>query len=303
MPTCYWIILIALGYTFGASFAFNETLRHDFGALTISGFRVGIGALGCWIWLLLSGKQVLFPRPVLAGLFILGAFQYAIPFAVFPFAQTQIASSVAGIVGALTPVLVVVLSHVWRGGERMTMPKATGVLFGLAGVAILVSGGSDNGVSDWRFVLLAMISPLCYAVALNFVSRFKECDLVVATTWAMTGGAVLIVPFALAVEGVSAAAIPENFVSLAVFGFGLTSLPFLVLYSILPRIGATNVSLVTFVAPVSSLLIGAWILHEPTGPMQLIGVAFILAGLIVIDGRVPRALWWANGPVVCREQT
>jgi drug/metabolite transporter (DMT)-like permease len=290
MSTRYWIILIAVGFTFGASFAFNETLHRDFGALTISGFRVGIGAMGCWIWLIVSGKNIRIPLRALVGLFVLGAFQFAIPFAVFPLAQSQISSSVAGTVGALTPVLVVILSHVSKDGARMTMPKATGVLFGFAGVSILVSGGSDNGVSDWRFIPLAMMSPLCYAIALNFVSRFKGFDLVVATTWAMTGGAILIVPFALTMEGVNAEATSKNIASLAIFGFGLTTLPFLVLYSILPRVGATSVSLVTFVAPVSSLLIGAWILQEPTGPVQLTGVSFILGGLIVIDGRLARSV-------------
>ncbi|NHX27943.1 EamA/RhaT family transporter, partial [Escherichia coli] len=78
MTTRYWIIVLLIGSAFGASFAFNEVLRDDFGALTISALRVGLGALGCWLWIMASRKQVMLPIRKLAGLFVLGAFQFAI---------------------------------------------------------------------------------------------------------------------------------------------------------------------------------------------------------------------------------
>ena len=76
----------------------------------------------------------------------------------------------------------------------------------------------------------------------------------------------------------------------AVTGFVLTSAGFLVMYSILPRVGATNLSLVTLVAPVSATLIGAGIFGDAIGASQMIGMALILSGLVAIDGRVWKAL-------------
>ncbi len=96
----------------------------------------------------------------------------------------------------MTPVLVVVVSHFWVGGEKATLQKAAGVAFGVAGAALLISGGADIGVSDWRFAVLAIAGPLSYAIALNIAARLQSFNPVVTTSWAMTCGAAAIAPFA-----------------------------------------------------------------------------------------------------------
>ncbi len=68
------------------------------------------------------------------------------------------------------------------------------------------------------------------------------------------------------------------------------------MFTILPRVGATKLSLVTFIAPVSALVIGALILQEPTGAAQFGGIALILAGLVTIDGRLIRKIRVALKP-------
>ena len=120
-------------------------------------------------------------------------------------------------------------------------------------------------------------------------------DPVVVTAWAMTGGALLIGPAALATEGLPPLPGPAAAAALAVLGFGLTSVAFLVMYTILPRVGATNLSLVTFIAPLSATLIGATALAEPVGAGHVAGMALILTGLAAIDGRV-LALLPGRGP-------
>src|SRR5690606_33274142 len=101
--------------------------------------RVSIGAAGCWVFLMLMRKPV--PRePVLwFKLGLLGVLSYAIPFALFPMAQANLASGVAAIVNALTPIMTVIVAHFWVDGERMTLNKGVGVIAGFTGVAILAS--------------------------------------------------------------------------------------------------------------------------------------------------------------------
>ena len=106
------------------------------------------------------------------------------------------------------------------------------------------------------------------------------------TACAMTGGAFAIVPLALAAEGVPQMPGWQLASAFAVIGFGLTSAAFLVMYSILPKVGATNLSLVTLVAPVSATCIGAGFFGETIGARHVIGMGLILAGLISIDGRI-----------------
>ena len=69
---------------------------------------------------------------------------------------------------------------------------------------------------------------------------------------------------------------------------GLTAAAFLIMYALLPRVGAVNLSLVTLVAPVSATLIGAGVFGDVIGAGHLAGMALILSGLVAIDGRVWR---------------
>jgi drug/metabolite transporter (DMT)-like permease len=59
-------------------------------------------------------------------------------------------------------------------------------------------------------------------------------------------------------------------------------------FSILKSSGAGNVSLVTFIVPVSAILLGAVVLGERLEPQHVLGMAAIAAGLALIDGRLLR---------------
>jgi drug/metabolite transporter (DMT)-like permease len=221
---------------------------------------------------------------------VFGMFQFAAPFAILPLAQQHITSSTAGIANAMTPVATVLISHVWHGGERATMRKLWGVAFGVAGIVVLTSRGSGAGGAEPAYVLLALCAPLCYGIALNLARRFAGLDPVVITAWAMTGGVLAIAPLAIASEGMPAMPDAGTLAALITLGVGLTTATFIAMYSILPAVGATNLSLVTFVAPLSATLIGVFVFGDVLGTQHLGGMALILAGLLAIDGRVIHAL-------------
>ena len=65
-----------------------------------------------------------------------------------------------------------------------------------------------------------------------------------------------------------------------------TSFSFLLVYWLLPKVGATNLSLNTFITPISALLLGALVLGEQLEPIHFIGIAVVFLGLVFIDGRL-----------------
>lgn len=285
MTVAQWTTLVALGALFGASFGLNEILLQAYGPLTVSALRVSLGAIGCWFWVAATGRRVRLGDVGVTGLVAFGIFQYAAPFALLPVAQQHITSSAAGLANAMTPVAVVVISQFWPGGEKAAPNNLLGVALGVVGMAFLTMQGG-GGVSERPYLLVAALAPVCYGIALNLVRRLRGMDPVVMTACAMTGGALAILPIAVASEGVPAMPGPALAGAFAVIGFGLTSAAFLTMYSILPKVGATNLSLVTLVAPVSATLIGAGFFREVVGGGHMIGMALILAGLIAIDGRI-----------------
>ncbi len=65
-----------------------------------------------------------------------------------------------------------------------------------------------------------------------------------------------------------------------------TALAYILFFQILASAGATNLALVTFLIPVSAILLGVLVLGETLKAQHLIGMAFIGAGLAAIDGRL-----------------
>jgi len=76
-------------------------------------------------------------------------------------------------------------------------------------------------------------------------------------------------------------------IALAVFS---TALAYIIYFRILASAGATNVMLVTFLVPVSAILLGVAFLNESFTAQALMGMLLIGVGLAAIDGRLPRAV-------------
>jgi drug/metabolite transporter (DMT)-like permease len=77
--------------------------------------------------------------------------------------------------------------------------------------------------------------------------------------------------------------------AVVVMGIACTALAYILFFQILASAGATNLSLVTFLIPVTAIVLGAVVLGEALKVQHLIGMMFIGAGLAAIDGRLFRA--------------
>ncbi|MQY42144.1 EamA family transporter [Epibacterium sp. SM1969] len=290
MALRYWLIIIILGVGWGMSFMFNAILLREFGPFTIAAGRVGFGALGCWIYLVASGRSGRLPVKMALALAAFGALSYAAPFTFYALGQQHIASGVAGIVNATTPAFAVVVSHFWPGGERATTFKTMGVLCGVMGIVVLSLPllQQGQGTAVWA-VIITMGAPVCYAFSVNLSRMFLGIDRVAMVAWALLGGFLCQLPLVLVLEGVPQSLSVQALGSFVFIGFVLTAAAFIVFYWVLPKVGPTNITLPTMIAPASALFFGSFILREPLGWSHAMGFGLILFGLLLIDGRLFRA--------------
>ncbi|WP_196258510.1 DMT family transporter [Pelagibacterium limicola] len=291
MATRDWFWIVLLGAIWGSSFVFNAVLIRELGPLWVSGLRVGIAALGCWAVMAVLRKPVPRDPKLWLQLGLLGVLSYAIPFSLFPLAQAHVASGVAAIVNALTPIMTVIVSHFWAGGERATRTKSLGVLAGFLGVAILSSPALAAGGNSQLWAIGAcLLATLCYATSLNITRSFRHIEPTAFAAIALTGAAMASIPVAFLAEGAPIITRLETLGAALGLGLIATTLTFQIMYRILPRVGATNFSATTFVAPVSTIILGLMFLGETVQPIHILGMAAIFAGLLLIDGRLPRWL-------------
>ncbi|MCZ4272932.1 DMT family transporter [Maritalea porphyrae] len=286
-----WLIIIGLGVIWGGSFLFNAILIRELGPLSVSLGRVGVAAIGCWAYLLATKVKLPTDWRIYAGLTLLGLINFSVPFALFPLAQNYVNVGIAGIVNAMTPIMVVIVSHFWPGGEKANPAKSVGVAIAFGGVALIALPALQRGgQSEIWAIGLMMLATLMYGIALNYTRSFKRLNPSFVATIALSGATIALVPVVLLTEGVPHIQTAQSWGALLYIGLIATSFTFLVMYRILERVGATNMSTSTFIAPISAIFLGYIVLNEQIQTVHILGMLAIFIGILAIDGRLYRAL-------------
>lgn len=297
MTTIEWSLLIALSALWGGSFLFNGILVRELPPLTIVTARVALAALALWAIVRLSGHAVPRSREVWLAFLGMGVLNNVIPFSLIVWGQTHIASGLASILNATTPLFAVIVAHVLTEDEKMTGSRLVGVIVGFFGVALMIGPSVLSDLGTNGLAQLAVLgAAFSYSLAGIWGRRFRRMGLppLLPAAGQVTASALLMLPVALVVEQPWTLAVPSSEAWMALFGlaFLATALAYVIFFRILATAGATNLMLVTFLIPVSAILLGAMVLGEVLAPKHFAGMALIAVGLAAIDGRLLR---WVAG--------
>ncbi|MFN4192465.1 MAG: DMT family transporter [Tabrizicola sp.] len=284
-----WLLLGVLSLLWGGSFLFAEIALTGLPVLTIVWGRVALAALILGLVLAVT-RLGLPPRRAWPALLVMGLFNNALPFTLLVTAQGQITGALASVLNATTPLFTLMVAHLATRDERITAAKAAGIGLGFAGVVVMLAGEGLGGEAVAMAACLA--AALSYGIAGVWGRRFRAMDIAPLTTafGQVAASSLLLFPVWLAADAPWTLASPGKGPVLAVIALaGLsTALAYLIYFRLLASAGATNLSLVTFLIPVSASFLGWLVLDERLEPAQLAGLALILAGLAVIDGRLLR---------------
>ena len=286
-----WFMLIVLSVLWGGSFFFNGIAVQELPSLTIVLGRVGIAAIA--LWGVLVARHIRIPpiKGLWPAFFGMGLLNNAIPFALFVWGQHHIASGLAAILNATTPLFTVVVAHLLTRDERLSAGKMAGVILGLVGATMMLGAELLNGLGTALLAQLACLAAaLSYALAGIFGRRFQRMGIppLATATGQVTASSLLILPMALVVDQPWLLALPSAQTWSALLGIGLlsTALAYILYFRILAAAGATNLLLVTFLIPISAILLGGLLLGERLEAKHFAGMAMIALGLALIDGRI-----------------
>lgn len=288
-----WAMLTALSVIWGGSFFFTGIAVKELPPFTIVAARVGLAALALLAGLRIAGIAMPRGPRVWAAFFGMGLMNNMIPFSLIVWGQGHIASGLASILNATTPLFGVVVAHLLTRDEKMTGGRLAGTLVGFAGVALMIGPSALSGLGSHLMAELAVLgAALSYSLAGIFGRRFKAMGInpIVTATGQISGSAVLMIPLALLIDKPWTLPIPSVPTIAAIVAIALisTALAYIIFFRILASAGATNLMLVTFLIPVSAILLGWLFLGEILAPQHFIGMATIVAGLVLIDGRLQR---------------
>jgi drug/metabolite transporter (DMT)-like permease len=293
MSAADWLLLVGLSLLWGGSFFFAKIAVLELPPLTVALGRVAIAA--AILLALARATGVALPATLAAWrpYALMGLLNNVLPFTLLFWGQTHIPSGLAAILNATTPLFTVLVAHVATADEKLNAARLAGLTAGLTGVTVMIGPDVLRDLGANVLAQLAcLLAAISYAFAGVYGRRFRgEPALRVAAGQLTASSIILALPVALvdrpwmlsAPSGRAIAAL----VALATLS---TALGYLIYFRILACAGATNVALVTFLIPVSAILLGTLVLGEQLAARHLVGMAAIALGLAAIDGRAARML-------------
>src|SRR5437763_14726267 len=198
-----WLIIGVLALIWGGAFFFIGVAVRHVPPLTYVWLRLTIAAAAMWMFLRFRGQSLDLPRQVWASIVVLAVLNNALPFALFGWGQTHIASGLASILNATTPIWGVVVAHFLTRDERMSARKTAGVLLGVGGVAVMIGPTLLSSLgSDALAQLACVTAALCYALAAVWARRFRQMGVspLSVTTGQLSAGSAVMLPIALLVD-------------------------------------------------------------------------------------------------------
>lgn len=269
-------MLMALAVVWGGSFFFNAVAVREVPVFTVVVSRVAIAALLLLTMLKIIGERLPRGWGVWSAFFGMGLLNNVIPFSLIVGGQQHIASGVASILNASTPLFTVIFAHFLTRDEKITGGKFLGVVIGFVGVAIMIGSDAMQALgTNILAQLMCLAAAISYACAGIFGRRFRSMGVgpLPTATGQVVASSVLLIPVMLVIDQPWTLPPPSMAAIGALVGVAAisTAFAYALYFRILATAGATNLLLVTFLIPVSAILLGILFLHEILLPKHILG--------------------------------
>ncbi|OAV44279.1 DMT family transporter [Lewinella sp. 4G2] len=283
-----YVTLIGLSLIWGTSYILIKKGLDVFTPAQVASLRLGISALALLPLAVTHLRKI--TRRQIPLLIVIGITGTGLPSFLFPFAQTELSSSLTGMLSGLTPLCTFIVAYfLFRktaGGGR----QFAGVLLGLVGAGLLAwsAPGEAGQTTQFAYAGFILLACFCYATSSNLVGAyFKETPALTITV-----ASFFLVGVPALIWALSAGAVPETVMSepdgagwwaLAYVGFLAvvsTVLASIIFFKMVQRSGAVFASTVSYIIPLVAL---SWGLldGEALSFWQLPAVALVLVGVFL----------------------
>lgn len=280
-----WALLILLSLIWGSSFMLIKKSLVVYGPGEVGALRIITAGLALTpIALRHLGRLNLRKKGLLLIIGFVGSF---IPAFLFAKAQTQLESSITGILNALTPLFVVIMGALFFN-QKFTRRNTIGLIISFAGSLLLIAAGSGGELGDINFYALFVVAAtICYGVNLNVIKNYLA-DLRPVTITAVS--LLFVSPLALGYL-LGASAFTETLASqpgawealmyVSILGVIGTSVALILFNKLVQVTNPMFASFVTYLIPIVAVIWGVAYFDETILPLQYAGMLAIVAGVYI----------------------
>ncbi len=286
MRLIHFAMLAALSVIWGSAFMLVKVTLEDVPPLTLVAGRITTAFLFLGAILVISGRTLPRSRDAWFAFTFLGIVNNVFPFTLLTWGQQHVDSALAAILVASMPLSTVVLAHVWIN-ERLTLDRALGVLIGFGGVFLLIGGDLQDITGSGTLGQLAIIGgAVGYSTGTVFARRYMvDADPDVTATGQTLVGSVIMIPIALAVDTPFDLSVSVKAgLAWAALGVVASAIAYLIFFRLVRHISATQASMVSYLIPITAVLLGVLVLDESLGASRFVGLAVIIFGVWVVNG-------------------
>jgi drug/metabolite transporter (DMT)-like permease len=283
-----WFLLIVLSIVWGSSFILMKRGLDTYSSDEVAALRIGIAFL--FLSPLLWKYRKLEVKKYWPALAVMGFFGNLFPAFLFTAAETEISSSLTGMLNALTPLFTVIIGAVWLK-TKPNGSQLSGLIIGfVAAVALMYFDTNNSPSKNATYGLLVVAATLCYALSITTIRKYLSgVDPVAATTWAcaFTGPPSLIYLFVKTdfVEHTSSGSLAGNsLIYISILAIVGTALSVIAFNYLIREAGAVFASTCTYLIPVVAIVWGL-VDYEKINGFQLSSIAVIIGSVYLINRR------------------
>lgn len=270
-----WVLFLSISTIWGSSFLLIDIGLDAFSPGLITWLRVGLGALVLQPFgrRRMDGQDL--PRIV-----ALSFLWVAIPFTLFPVAQQYINSAVTGMLNGAMPIFAATIASLML--RRLPRPaQAAGLFVGFAGIVGISLPSMGEGRAEATGVVLALAATACYGLAVNIAAPVQQKYGSVPVMSRMLGLATLWTT-PLGLQGLLRSDFAwTSLAAVLVAGMLGTGAAFVIMGTLVGRVGSTRASFITYLIPVVALILGVAFRGDAVAGPAVAGVALVIVGAIL----------------------
>lgn len=279
--SCLAIFLCML---FGANPVAVKISLSGIGIFTTAGLRFSIASVVLLLWAHVTNKPLYINRKQIRQMAVLACI-FFVQISIFYFGQSKTSASHGALIGNLLPFVIMIMAHYLLPGDRITSRKIVGLILGFTGIVLLfldsVSLTRDALTGD----LILVIAVFLWGCNAIYVKRITASyHPVQITVYPMLFALPLYFSAGYFFDGGMIRDLNTSVIQAMLYQSVVTaSFGFVMWNTLIQKYGATNLHAFIFLMPVSGVLLGVMVLDEPITVNLLGSIAFVAAGLIVIN--------------------
>ncbi len=279
-------LTILICVLFGANPVAIKFSLTGLGAFTAAGIRFSIAAVVIFLWARVKKIPLKLNKKQLGQMVILAAI-FVVQLSCFYNGLGKTTASHGALISNVLPFIILVLAHFFIPGDTISLKKGIGITLGFIGVLFLLFDEQDLTGDFKKGDLIILAAVFLWGTSAVFVKRIiDKYNVIQITIYPMIFGIPFFFLGGFLWDGQMIQMINPTIIKALLYQSIITaSFGFIAWNSLLQKFGATALHSFIFIMPLTGVLFGVLLLKEPITPNLIISIAFIVAGVIIVNLR------------------